>query len=251
MTTKPQFTTEETARLLPCPLFGHLPDKGEFTSGPYISVSGAPDMPKFYAVVCPGCCSTAYDEDKERVIRKWNTRTSPASAAPVVDESSVAFTAYNQAIEDAKAAIRAETTNADGSEFFSATFINVVARKCSPHVYVNRLAAAVTAAPHCLLCGHKGVAPDGTCMAPVPMCSDDYHGTRRCGCKCRFPDTTAAPVEQSQTCEWEDNGRGFWLASCGDAFKVYDNDINVTGMHFCPFCGKSIKPKSTTNEGAR
>lgn len=42
----------------------------------------------------------------------------------------------------------------------------------------------------CLLCSHNGVAPDGTCMVPVPICGDDYHGTRRCGCKCRF----AAPV---------------------------------------------------------
>lgn len=45
---------EAQPRLLACPLLGHLPDKGEFTSGPYIAVSGAPDMPKFYAVVCPG-----------------------------------------------------------------------------------------------------------------------------------------------------------------------------------------------------
>lgn len=87
-TTKPQSSTEPPEpRLLPCPLFGHLPDKGEFTSGPYIAVSGAPNMPKFYAVVCPGCCSTAYDEDKERVIKKWNTRISPASTAPVVDDN--------------------------------------------------------------------------------------------------------------------------------------------------------------------
>lgn len=43
-------------------------------------------------------------------------------------------------------------------------------------------------------------------------------------------------------CEWEDNGSDFWLASCGDAYKVYPNDINVTGMHFCCFCGGRIKP---------
>lgn len=71
---------QQAPKLLPCPLFGHLPDKGEFTNGPYIAVSGAPSMPKFYAVVCPGCCSTAYDENKERVIKKWNTR---ADLAPV------------------------------------------------------------------------------------------------------------------------------------------------------------------------
>lgn len=61
-----------------------------------------------------------------------------------MNEDSVAFIAYNQAVEDAQAAIRAATTNADGSEFFSATFINAIARRCSPHVYVNRLAAAAT-----------------------------------------------------------------------------------------------------------
>lgn len=44
----------------------------------------------------------------------------------------------------------------------------------------------------CLLCGHYAVAPDGTCMAPVPICSDDYHGTRRCACKCSFK-TAPAP----------------------------------------------------------
>lgn len=39
----------------------------------------------------------------------------------------------------------------------------------------------------CVLCGHNATHPnDGTCMAPVPICSDDYHGTRRCGCKCKF-----------------------------------------------------------------
>lgn len=48
----------------------------------------------------------------------------------------------------------------------------------------------------CLLCGHKGVATDGTCMVPVPISSDDYHGTRRCGCKCRFRDSIATPQNE-------------------------------------------------------
>lgn len=48
--------------------------KDEWPTGPYISVSGEPSMPKFYAIVCPSCCSTAFDENKERVIKKWNTR---------------------------------------------------------------------------------------------------------------------------------------------------------------------------------
>lgn len=60
----------------------------------------------------------------------------------------------------------------------------------------------------CLLCGHKGVAPDGTCMAPVPICSDDYHGTRQCGCKCRFraPAATVAPQEKSVAARCPDCG---------------------------------------------
>lgn len=76
--TTPNPTPAQPETLLPCPLYGHLPDKGEFTNGPYIAVSGAPNMPKFYAIVCPGCCSTAYDENKERVVKKWNTRAAVA-----------------------------------------------------------------------------------------------------------------------------------------------------------------------------
>lgn len=55
---------------------------------------------------------------------------------------SAMFTAYNQAIEDAKAAIRGETVD---DPWAAAVFINAIARKCSPHVYVNRLSA--TASP--------------------------------------------------------------------------------------------------------
>jgi hypothetical protein len=51
------------------------------------------------------------------------------------------FVAYNQAIEDAKAAIRGEKVD---DPYAAATFINAIARKCSPHVYVNRLATAPT-----------------------------------------------------------------------------------------------------------
>jgi hypothetical protein len=52
-------------------------------------------------------------------------------------ENTTAFKAYNQAIEDAKAAIRGEHVD---DPYAAATFINAIARKCSPHVYVNRLA---------------------------------------------------------------------------------------------------------------
>lgn len=54
-----------------------------------------------------------------------------------VDENSVAFTAYNQAIEDAKAAIRGEKVD---DPYAAAIFINAIARKCSPHVYATRVA---------------------------------------------------------------------------------------------------------------
>jgi hypothetical protein len=142
-----QATTKEALepRLLPCPLLGHAPSKDEWPTGPYIAVSGAPDMPKFYAIVCPSCCSTAYDEDKERVIKKWNSRVPAPIVAPLVDENSAAFTAYNQAVEDAKSAIRHES---QGGGYWAATYINAIARRCSPHVYVNRLAPASTVAPY-------------------------------------------------------------------------------------------------------
>lgn len=51
-------------------------------------------------------------------------------------EETEAFTAYNQAIEDALAAIREES---QGGGCWAATFINAIARKCSPHVYVSSL----------------------------------------------------------------------------------------------------------------
>jgi hypothetical protein len=45
------------------------------------------------------------------------------------------FRAYNQAIEDAKAAIRGEKAD---NPYAAATFINAIARKCSPHRYVTQ-----------------------------------------------------------------------------------------------------------------
>lgn len=46
--------------------------------------------------------------------------------------------AYSQGVEDAMCAIRAES---QGGGYWAATFINAIARKCNPHVYVNRIAA--------------------------------------------------------------------------------------------------------------
>ena len=77
----------------------------------------------------------------------------------------VAFTAYNQAIEDAKNAIRGEKVD----DPYAATFINAIARKCSPNVYVNRLATTPTAGESmpdlpfaCADCGVQQHA-DGIC----------------------------------------------------------------------------------------
>lgn len=47
-------------------------------------------------------------------------------------ESTAVFKAYNQAIEDAKAAIRGERVD---DPHAAPTFINAIARKCSPHRY--------------------------------------------------------------------------------------------------------------------
>lgn len=44
-------------------------------------------------------------------------------------------------------------------------------------------------AEKCGKCGHDGsirFAVNGTCAVAVPVCSDDYHGNRPCGCKCEF-----------------------------------------------------------------
>jgi hypothetical protein len=57
------------------------------------------------------------------------------------------FVAYNQAVEDAKEAIRGEHVDDPNA---ASTFINAIARKCSPHVYVNRLDAG---GERCAECG--------------------------------------------------------------------------------------------------
>lgn len=85
-------------------------------------------------------------------------------AAPVVDEHSAAFTAYNKAIEDVMAAIRAES---QGGGYWAATFINAIARRCSPHVYVASLSteprtheAPDPYRPVCKYCGLADIAGD-------------------------------------------------------------------------------------------
>jgi hypothetical protein len=64
------------------------------------------------------------------------------------------FAAYSQAIEDAKAAIWGEKVD---DPYAAAIYINAIARKCSPHVYVNRLATALTEKS-----AHGDLLPSGT-----------------------------------------------------------------------------------------
>lgn len=61
---------------------------------------------------------------------------------------------------------------------------------------MKRLATTSSPTPAesvCLLCGHNE-AVNGYCTALVPICSDDYHGTHFCGCKCEF----TAPAENTR-----------------------------------------------------
>lgn len=53
----------------------------------------------------------------------------------------IAFAAYNQAIEDVKAVILDTEVN---DLYAAAVFINAIARKCSPYVYVNQHLSPVT-----------------------------------------------------------------------------------------------------------
>lgn len=71
----------EAPELLPCP-FGHVPQgsAATFGPGPYVSESGDPNATKYYAVVCPGCCSTAHSRSRAGVISRWNSR---ANSSPV------------------------------------------------------------------------------------------------------------------------------------------------------------------------
>jgi len=67
----------------------------------------------------------------------------------------------------------------------------------------------------CRICGHeqKWIANDGTCRFPVPICSDAYHGTRPCGCKCIFPATGATTEDDERRFEQRgDEGREHMLS---------------------------------------
>jgi hypothetical protein len=58
---------------------------------------------------------------------------------PATEAPTVAFMAYNQAVNDAKAAIRGEKVD---DPYTAATFISAIARKCSPHRYVAQVSDA-------------------------------------------------------------------------------------------------------------
>lgn len=53
-------------------------------------------------------------------------------------------------------------------------------------VVVSYPAPAPTASAKCVKCGHNNLSADGRCKESVPICSDSYHGSRECGCKCVF-----------------------------------------------------------------
>jgi hypothetical protein len=60
-------------------------------------------------------------------------------SADALEETAV-FKAYNQAIDDAKSAIRGERVDDPSA---APTFINAIARKCSPHRYAAQIAVAM------------------------------------------------------------------------------------------------------------
>lgn len=139
-----QLTTTKEA-LEHCPLCGMtLPNHSDYGPGDRCPNWTAPEQGDFVAFGhdYAGHYKT-FEEAKAVVERRGSgdvySRVSASIVAPVVAENSVAFTAYNQAIEDAKAAIRAES---QGGGYWAAAYINAIARRCSPHVYVNRLAPA-------------------------------------------------------------------------------------------------------------
>lgn len=130
-------------------------------------------------------------------------------------ENSIAFIAYNQAIEDALAAIRAES---QGGGYWAATYINAIARKCSPHVYVNRVQASVsTEGETCPACKHT-VALDPRRRCTVSL-RDAGGGLVHCGRKCavHITATIVAPVD---------------LCTCNDLTDVQ----RAVGEHYddCP-----------------
>ncbi len=202
------------------------------------------------------CCKLPPDEAQMIVFlseKKFRAAMEPFLSCiegRAVEEKSVAFTAYNQGVEDALAAIRGEKVD---DPYAAPTFINAIARKCSPHVYVNRLATqGQRSARECLNCGHDAMDNGGFCtelvLGPVPLA-----GLRYCGCKCVFP----APPEPEQL-KAESRKPAGDCANCGspivEAFApgVGDYWYHVRGLVYCdtdnPSSERTATPQRLTKE---
>lgn len=85
--------------------------------------------------------SAVYARAAEQSLERLTTIANEAKARCVELEAALReqfFTAYNQGVEDCKAAIRGVgTDNWEGSEF-KPYFITEIARTCSPHQYQNK-----------------------------------------------------------------------------------------------------------------
>lgn len=160
MTTHTESNSGQT--LEPCPFCG---GQAFLTED---EVSEYPADGKVWHVTCLDSCAIAPgvygQERKEDAIRKWNTRAIRSQYGLLCDEHREAFSVFHVG-----GCLKCWQENESDSR--------VSANSTAP----------VVDARLCLLCGHYAAAPDGSCMAPVATCSDDYHGTRRCGCKCKFP----------------------------------------------------------------
>lgn len=146
-----------------------------------------------------------------------------------MDENSVEFTAYNQAVEDAKAAIRAES---QGGGYWAAAYINAITRRCSPHVYVNRVAAASPVAP-VEQSEPQYVTIDGERRMVVP-CPD---GREDCEVLHTVPAPSAATPDEAQT-------GGFTCDCCGRNMEV-----RINGK-FCNECAGYRAAASSTHARA-
>lgn len=63
-------TEPNTTELSPCPFCGNT------NKDTLVVTATVHDDPRFYSVVCYGCCSIASGETRDRVIERWNTRVS-------------------------------------------------------------------------------------------------------------------------------------------------------------------------------
>jgi hypothetical protein len=56
------------------------------------------------------------------------------------------------------------------------------------------------------------------------------------------PQPTQAQAGAVLTCEWTQNEDDcFWETACGEAWRFDDGGPKENNMHFCHFCGKSLR----------